>query len=50
MHHKQKALLFSKESNESNKNDQYVVYLELCLISLFCKMIYSLYESFGKTS
>ena len=39
MQHKQKALLFSKEGNASNKNDQYVVYLEPCLLSLSFKMI-----------
>ena len=31
--------LLSKEKNAPNKNDQYVVYIELCLLSLSYKMI-----------
>ena len=30
-------LFFSKERNASNKNDQYIIYFELCLLSLSYK-------------
>ena len=39
MQHKKEVLLFLKERNASNKNDQNVVYLKLCLLSLSYEMI-----------
>ena len=49
MQHKQEALLFSKERNASNKEDQYVVYLELSSF-LVLQNDNSLSESYGKIS
>ena len=49
MLHKQEALLFSKERNAGNRNDQFVVYLELSSF-LVLQTVNSLSESFGKMS